>query len=337
MNVTISQASTMMAKLLTNQLVPMIKGSPGCGKSQSVYQLAKKYKLKVIDLRLAQCDPCDLAGFPLITGDKADYLPMTHFPIEGDKVPEGYEGWLLFLDEINSAPPSIQAAAYKLILDRQVGSHHLHKRVAVVAAGNLETDNAVVTPMPTALQSRMVHLTLVVDKDQWIEWAGPKGIDHRIVSYIKFKPGALMTFDPDHSDDTYACPRTWEFASRLLATTELSDSDLTPLLSGTLSEGVAREFLTFCSIYKDLPTLDQILNQPLSIKVSQEPSVLYALTGTLAHNATKKNFDKMMAFTARIPAEFQVVMVKEALRRNPEIAETTGFEQWVESSAATLF
>lgn len=132
---------------------------------------------------------------------------MKHFPIEGDPIPHGYSGWLLFLDEATSAPPAIQAAAYKLILDRMVGSHHLHKNVAIVCAGNLETDNAIVQPMSTALQSRLVHMELVIDHQEWIDWAVQNDIDHRITSFIGFKPSALFTFTPDHTDKTYACPR----------------------------------------------------------------------------------------------------------------------------------
>jgi hypothetical protein len=52
-------------------------------------------------------------------------------------------------------------------------------------------------------------MELVVDSEEWIEWAEQNDIDHRITSYIKFKPGQLYTFTPDHTDKTYACPRTW--------------------------------------------------------------------------------------------------------------------------------
>ena len=111
MQVKVSQAVSMIAKFIRARLVPMITGSPGIGKSNIVHQIAADYGLKVIDMRLAQCDPCDLMGFPTIDGEKACYKPMDTFPIEGDPVPKGYNGWLLFLDELNSAPPAVQAAA----------------------------------------------------------------------------------------------------------------------------------------------------------------------------------------------------------------------------------
>lgn len=337
MQVKISQAIPMLAAYIRAKLVPMLVGSPGCGKSQIIYQIAKDYNLKVIDLRLSQCDPTDLAGFPTIDGAKADYVPMKHFPIEGDEIPAGYSGWLLFLDEATSAPPAIQAAAYKLILDRMVGSHHLHKNVAIVAAGNLETDNAIVQPMSTALQSRLVHLELVVDSQEWTDWAADHDIDHRISDFIKFKPGMLYTFSPDHTDKTYACPRTWEFANRVLKVTENGSVTRLPMLAGTLSEGVAREFITFMKIYADLPTIAQISAAPDTVRVPAEPSILFALTGSMAHNATTDNFTQLMKFITRLPVEFQVVTMRETIRRNKTMMSHAAVQKWVSESAANLF
>ena len=111
MKIDIFQAEHLISIALQAQLVPMVHGSPAVGKSAVVKQVAKKFGLKVIDLRLSQCDPTDLMGFPSIKNDRAGYKPMDTFPIEGDPLPEGYQGWLLFLDECNSATRAVQAAA----------------------------------------------------------------------------------------------------------------------------------------------------------------------------------------------------------------------------------
>lgn len=327
----------MITACIKAKLVPMLVGSPGCGKSQIVYKIAEEYNLKVIDLRLSQCDPTDLAGFPTILGGKADYVPMQHFPIEGDPIPKGYSGWLLFLDEATSAPPAIQAAAYKLILDRMVGSHHLHKNVAIVCAGNLDTDNAIVQPMSTALQSRLVHLEMVVDVKEWLDWAREHGIDHRITSYMGYKGNNLFTFSPDHTDKTYACPRTWEFANRILKQIASDDPILTPLLSGTLSEGVAREFIGFTKIFESLPKMIEVIESPESIRVPHEPSILYAMTGAISHHATKDNIGQLMKYVLRLPAEFQVVTLKEIVRRDRTMMLHPSLQSWITSSSASLF
>ena len=339
MQVKIPQAIDLVTDYIKAGIVPMLHGSPGIGKSQIVHQIAQQYGLELIDLRLSQCDPTDLAGFPQIdeARKKAGYLPMDTFPLEGESPKAGYNGWLLFFDEANSAPKAVQAAAYKILLDRKIGQHSLHKNCALVAAGNLETDGAIVEEMSTALQSRLSHIELQVDSDSWVEWAQKSDVHHMITSFIQFKPGQLYTFKADHTDKTYACPRTWEFANRVMKVTEDKPANRLPMLSGTLSEGVAREFLTFVKIYDDLPKPAQIMANPETIKVPSEPSILYALTGTLSHNATPQNFESLMKFIVRLPVEFQVVTMRETIRRNKAMMAHAAVQKWVTESAAKLF
>lgn len=343
--VSVGQAKPLVLTTIMCGLVAMLHGSPAIGKSSVVHQIAAEQNLKVIDLRLSQCDPTDLLGFPTIdpVTKKAGYAPMETFPIEGDEIPINpetgvqYQGWLLFLDELPSAPPAVQAAAYKLILDRMVGVHHLHKKVALVAAGNLEGDNAIVHPMSTALQSRLVHLVTTLNHKEWIDWASGAGVDYRVTSFINFKPQALYTFDPNHTDKTYAAPRTWEFASRLIKKLGLDSEQLLPLVAGTISEGVAREFLTFCKIFTELPSINDIINAPESFKVPQEPSILYALTGSIGAHADNKNIDQLMKYVKRMPVEFQVVCLRDAIRRNKPLMTTAPIREWISGSASKLF
>ena len=262
---------------------------------------------------------------------------METFPIEGDPIPEGYSGWLLFLDEFNSASLGVQAAAYKLVLDRMVGKYHLHKNVAIVCAGNLDTDNAIVNPMSTALQSRLVHMELVSDVNEWLDWAYENGIDHRITSYIKFKPGNLYAFSPDHTDKTYACNRTWEFANRVLKATDDHDKDRLPMLAGTLSEGVAREFMGFCKIDQDLPKIPQIVATPEDIRMPEEPSILFALSGAIAHNTSSDNVEQLLKFVSRMPKEFQVVTLRETVRRNKAMLANPSIRAWIADTADAIF
>lgn len=339
MQVKTNQATSMITKFIRARLVPMLWGSPGIGKSSIVHKIAEEHGLKVIDLRLSQCDPTDLMGFPSIdqARKRAGYMPMDTFPIEGEQVPEGYNGWLLFLDEANSASLAVQAAAYKIILDRMVGQHKLHKNCAIVAAGNLETDGAIVNPMSTALQSRLVHLELVSDVDQWLNWAYEHGIDHRITSYIKFRPDHLYNFNPVHTDKTYGCNRTWEFANRVLKVCEDDDTDLLPMLTGTISEGLAREFVGFCKIDRDLPKIQQIIESPKTVKVPDEPAVLYAISGSLAHNMTQENATALVEYINRLPKEFQAITLRESVRRNKSMLSHPSLRKWITTAAVELF
>lgn len=337
--VNIQQAKEMVIECITAGLVPLVSGSPGTGKSAILRQIAEEYSLKLIDLRLSQCDPTDLLGFPRIdeaTG-KADYAPMATFPLEGDKVPEGYDGWMILFDELTSCPPTVQAAAYKPLHEREIGTNKLHPKVVMVAAGNLETDNAVVEPMSTALQSRLVHMEMTIDHEKWIDWATSHGVDHRITSYVKFKPDVLYTFKPEHTDKTYASPRTWEFSSRLTKKHKTINHSLLPLLAGTISEGVAREFINFCGIYESLPTIEQVMVNPHGLNVPDEPSILFALTGSIAAHSKLDNMDRLMPFINRLGKEWQVVCLREVIRRTPEALSSPPVKQWISENSSELF
>jgi hypothetical protein len=338
MQVKISQATRMVLAAIKAGTVPMIHGSPGIGKSEIIHKIAADHGLYLIDLRLSQCDPTDLAGFPQIDAarQKAGYLPMDTFPLEGETPPPGYVGWFLFFDEGNSAPKAVQAAAYKIILDKKVGKFRIHKHCAMAMAGNKMTDGAIVEEMSTALQSRMApHIELEVDAGEFGNWAEAAGVDVRITSFIKFKPSLVYTFKPDHSDFTYACPRTWVFADRLLKTTD--EQDLLPVLSGTISEGVAREFLAFCKVWTKILKIEQIEASPDTVKVPDEPSILYALTGSIAQNMDDSNASRLMTFIRRLPEEFQVVCLKEALRKKPHLIKHDAFKTWRKESAASFY
>ena len=307
-------------------LVPFISSSPGLGKSAIMRQIADDFGLILIDLRLTQCAPEDLMGLPMRNGDKATFAPFEMFPIEGDKLPEGKNGWLLFCDELPSAMRATQAAAYKLMLDKMVGQYELHGDVYVVAAGNLMTDKAIVNPMGTAMQSRLVHMEMAVSMTDFVDYAIKAKMDHRILGFLDFQPGKLHQFDPDHNDRTFACPRTWEFASKLIKGKTTDEINL-PLLAGTISDGVAVEFHTFIKEYDRLPSFASILNQPETLGIPSEASTRYALTNMLLEKFTEDNFPDVIKYVARFPAEFRTIFLRGVNVRNPKMSRTKAYRK----------
>lgn len=331
--VSLKTAESMIERCIRAKLVPFVQGSPGLGKSAVVRELAKTYNLKLLDVRLAQVEPTDLNGFPHIADGRSSYAPPTYLPLEGDELPvdaagKPMNGWLLFLDEFNSADRDVQKASYKLILDRMVGEHHIHKNVAMVCAGNLATDNAIVEEMSTALQSRLVHMVTEVSAEEWLEWARSHNIDARITSFIAFKPDLLYHFQPDSPDATFPCPRTWEFANALLQhQTPLTPLDVT-LLKGTIGTGAAVEFSTFAEIADSLPKLSDILANPETLEMPAEPGVLYAMTGAIGSAANDQNIDDLMKFVVRMAPEYTITTLREMLARNPQLEHTTAVTNW---------
>ena len=323
--------------VLKAKLVPMIAGSPGVGKSGIIQGIAGDNDLALIDMRLSQCDPTDLLGFPTHDGKRMGYAPPKHFPLKGlDVLPAGKRGWLVFLDEFSSAPLAVQAAAYKLVLDRQVGIHDLHPDVHIVCAGNKETDGAIVNRMGTAMQSRLVHLELETDLKSWVEWALNNGIDHRVISYVQSRPDELHKFDPDHNDKTFACPRTWEFASKLIKDAT-PDKMLMEILIGTLSAGVGRQFfshLTYCS---KLHTIEDIIRDPENIPIKDEPALHYAMSHMVAAYLDEKNSIPVMKYIERLPLEFGTISVRAALKRNRALLKVPHVRDWAHEVVSKVF
>ena len=147
-------------------------GPPGVGKSRLVADVARRQGRKLYDLRAVLLDPVDLRGLPRISDEGITSWCVTEFLPH----PQDTEKGILFLDELNAAPPLVQAACYQLILDRRVGQYRLPDGWAVVAAGNRESDRAVTYRMPSALANRMVHLDVECHIDDWLDWARANGI-----------------------------------------------------------------------------------------------------------------------------------------------------------------
>lgn len=309
--------------------VASVRSAPGVGKSSLVAVFAESQNCALIDMRLTQCAPEDLNGYPKLNGDKATFVAFDAFPLESDELPEGKNGWVLFLDEFYSASKSVQAAAYKLLLDRQVGSFRLHPKVRIIIAGNRKEDNAIVTATSTAIQSRVIHYELKANSSKdWIDWAIKAGIDYRIVGYINFKPTLLNNFDPKHSDRTYACQRTWHFLSDLIKGDEVKSTHL-PRIVGTVGEGAAVEFMAYCKVYQDLPSMSEIIADPEGLNVPIQAGTRYALVTLCAERVNKENISKVLQYIQRLPTEFQVIFSKSAIARDRTLRDNKDFVAFI--------
>lgn len=318
-------------------LVPIVTSSPGMGKTEIATEIAREQRLKLIDFRLGQADITDLNGLPRFVmqsdgTERATFVPFDIFPLATDPLPDHpdggkYEGWLLLLDEITSAPKQMQAASYKLLLERMVGNHRIHPRCVMMGAGNLSTDRAVVHEMSTAQQSRLIHLELRVDHPEWMVWAHKHSVDSRIIGFLEFKPEYLHRFDPNHEDKTFACPRTWWFAHKLLEDTPVVGQEDVPVLAGTVSAGIATEFVHFCRVYMDLPKIKDIIALPHACQIPDDPGTKYAMSTVLADNIDDKNAKEIIIYLKRFPIEHQVVTMRMVhgrnakLMRNPHVQE----------------
>lgn len=212
--------------------------------------------------------------------------------------------------------------------------HKLHKNVAIISAGNKVDDGAAVTgEMSTALKSRMAHFEIQVSVDVWLEWALAAGVDHSITSFIKFKPTALYDFNPQVDALTFPCPRTWGMVARITKTVGINSPMLLNMVTATLGEGTAREYMNFCKNYSNLPTFADIIANPDKIPVPEELSTRFALSGSIGAQTNKSNVDAVMTYVNRMPAEFQLRTFHDFIKREPTLVTCPTVRAWLQANA----
>ena len=313
---------------LTQKKVPVfLWGPPGIGKSSIVAQIAKEAEMGFIDLRLSLLDPTDLRGIPFFNTIKetALWAPPSFLP--DGKVERG----ILFLDELNTAAPMVQASAYQLILDRKIGEYTLPEGWAIVAAGNRESDRGVVFRMAAPLANRFVHLEMEVSVDDWKTWALKTEIHPAIIAFISHRPDTLFNFGNGNDSRSFATPRTWQYVNEVLACKPDADL-LLPMLAGAIGEDVAASFLGFLSVAGDLPDLDAILDGTCKDVPSEAPA-LHILSAALSmrvnETTSSKKLNALIEYTLALPGEFSVMIVQDLRERKIELDHLQNWTLWM--------
>ena len=319
-------ASRAISHLVSRKVPIFLWGPPGIGKSSIIKQIAKESGVEYIDLRLSLLDPTDLRGIPFFDSknDKAIWAPASFLP--EDKNSKG----ILFLDELNTAAPMVQASAYQLILDRKVGEYELPDGWAIVAAGNRESDRGVVFRMASPLANRFVHLEMQADVDDWREWAKKSDIMQSIIAFISYRPDALFAFDTSSETKAFATPRTWEYVNEILKS-KPEDDLLLIMLSGAIGEELASAFLGFYSVEKNLPDIEKILIGE-SKEVPEETSALHilstALTMRIDEYTRANELNNLLDYTLNLPPEFAIMIVQDLRQRDIDLNYLQSWSLW---------
>jgi hypothetical protein len=320
LTVTSVQARKAILKAFKVKRPVFLWGPPGIGKSEVVSEITEELGGFMIDLRMAQMEPTDIRGIPFFNKDigKMDWAPPIDLPDE--ELASQYPIVCLFLDEMNSAAPAVQAAGYQLILNRRVGKYKLPDNVVIVAAGNRESDKGVTYRMPMPLANRFLHIEMRPDFTSWQNWAVNKGIHKDVVGYLSFAKQDLYDFDSKSSSRAFATPRSWCFVSDLLNDEEDTDSDtLFNLVAGSVGEGLAVKFMAHRKVAGQLPEPSEILAGKVKELRVKEVSAMYSLTISMCYElkdaldnkkVNNKQFHEMADnFFSYIMANFETELV----------------------------
>ena len=319
----------------------MLWGPPGVGKSQMVAQVAQKHNVPVIDIRLSQMEPSDLRGIPFRVDEFVDWAIPSMLP---DVKRHGSKG-ILFLDEITSAPPSVSAAAYQLILDRKLGNYEVPDGWAIFAAGNRQGDRGVTYTMPAPLANRFSHYEVDVNLDDWVAWAWDRGINERVIAFLRFRPDLLFDFDPSHNPVAFPSPRSWEFAHNALHKFEDHPELFLGALQACVGPAAGVELNAFIDSLDQMPDLDAIIAGE-EVHTPKEIDLQYAVAAALVGRAIqvkgKDNAQEVMGKILKYARRFRqkemgVMLVSDMHRAmGEEIFAVPEFADWADSIAELM-
>ena len=321
----------------------MLWGPPGVGKSQMVAQVAARHDVPLIDIRLSQMEPSDLRGIPFLNGGIVEWAIPSMLP---DTERHGVEG-ILFLDEITSAPPSVSAAAYQLILDRSLGEYEVPEHWAIIAAGNRQGDRGVTYTMPAPLANRFSHYDVDVNLDDWVAWAYANGIDERVIGFLRFRPDLIFDFDPSYNPVAFPSPRSWEFAHRALQKFDDNPDLLVSALQACVGKAAGVELNAFVESLHQMPDLDAIVSGE-DVAAPGELDLQYAVASALVARAIRakegangeavKIHGNILGYAGKFPQRDMGVMMVSDMHRavGEDIFAIPEFADWADKIADVM-
>lgn len=328
-------------------LCPHFVGQPGIGKSKSIEQMARqrakeaglefysgpenydKEKYGFIDIRLSQLEAADLTGIPVPTKDMFGNTTVKY--TESPFLPKEGQG-ILFIDEFAQADKTMFALSSQLIYDKRVGVHKVGDGWDIIAASNRASDKSISSKLPQMIKDRLIKMPIDFDLKGFIEHLHDINAPEEAIAYAKYQPGDLQSFDPNKEDN--CTPRSFTEASMFLS----APQDLKMhLISGCIGEGYAAKLLGFAKIWKELPSPEEIVEDPKTAKVPDKADVQFATVSMLAFRVVEDTFSKMMEYVKRLPdREYQTLFVKSALEKQPQLADTDAFNNFLSENVSVL-
>lgn len=314
----------------------------------------------LFDLRLSQMDPVEVGGLPRedeTNGTMAKLPPSWFAHTQRDDMPDF---GILLLEELPTAPLSVQTTAYQITLDKVIDDFRLKDGWGTFAAGNRLSDGGSYTKLPNALANRICHIDVESDLDSWVEWAINEGIDHSLIAFVRFRPELLNTYaehvTKKHKGFAFATERQWHAVHDFLVNNSVTDpntgmlqlavDDTTTMavFGGLVGEGTAAEYKGFRDVWYKMPNLDGIIMNPDIAIVPEDAATQFAVMTALAAKADYNNLQQCFTYCDRFKAmgrhEMMMLFVRDMQRRQTikqQAAVAAGDRSFQDASMSPAF
>lgn len=282
----------------------LLWGAPGTGKTSLIRAMAAAAGWPCETVIASIREPSDFAGLPIVDERAGDGARVSFAPPAWAVALANAGEGVVFFDEVSTAPPAVQAALLRVVLERTVGDLRLPELVSVVAAANPAEQAADGWELSPPLANRFCHLEWPVDartvadgfSSGWPTPAPPAltpGWERRvpimrswIAGFVTVRPMLALAVPQDAAGAgrAWPSPRTWDMVARLQAAAEecgVEDLATSLLVRGCVGPGPGVEYLTWLA-EADLPDPEAVLAHPESFVLPERGDRAYAALSSIA-------------------------------------------------------
>ena len=297
----------------------LLEGPPGVGKTSIIRELGKLLSLPVHILIGSNCDPVDIAGLPWI--DQGKLLRALYPEIQACIDAPG----ILFLDELTTVPPSVQAPLMRVFLEHNCGGVSLHRDTVIFAACNPPEHAPNAVELSAATVNRIGRYPFCPTLDEVKGWFSSRpekwGVEGRdFAATLEAEPGLVQFEPPQASIDagaSWGSPRAWELGLRAFAEHGKDDDLGLEILSGFTGPDQALAYLAIKRMRTHLPSISTIQGDPASAPVPANRSHQIAALGLLARVADTDAWAAWV-YAARLEPEIGAACGRVLLNRQPQ-------------------
>jgi len=321
-NQVIEMTTAILAKSPT--AVPFLKGKPGMGKSDAALQIGDALGIpaeRQLVVHVNNHDVVDFTGVPSVHEGQTVFNPTQMFY----QFRKGTGAGLIVLEELPQSSTHHQTWAAGFILERKTPTFELDPEVRFIVTGNRVEDKAGAKQLLTHLNNRMYEFEMETSLDDWCGWAMENDVDPLGIAFLRLRPALLNDFDANRSINP--TQRAWTQLFKEVPNTLPTDLYMYAC-EGKVGEGAAAEWVAARDLMNKMPSVDSIRLHPDKAEVPSEPAVRHAVSTALSMTSAPDSFERDMAYMARLPKEFQMVYVTDALRLNPPLQQTKQFIDW---------
>ena len=312
------------------KVVVDIVGKPGEGKSDACVQIGQKLGFadeRILVVHINNHDVVDFTGVPSVTDDGMTIFNPSKMFFD---FREGTGGGLIVLEELHQSSSHHQTWAAGFMLERETPCFKLDKDVCIIATGNRAEDRAGAKPLLGHLNDRMYHFDVDTSLDDWCEWALAHDVNPLGIAFLRLRPNLLNDYDPNRRSNP--TQRSWTKLFTEIPIDMPSDLYLMAC-EGKVGEGAAAEWVAAKDMMAKMPNVDVIRMHPETTETPKEPAVRYAVATSLSVTSTVDSFESDMKYVTRLPKEFAVVYLTDALKLNPTIQTTKAFTDYAVKNA----